>query len=714
MPFELEALVGHLYIVGGRAISTAPPGALVEVAPKKAARGRETDTFFALVLPSGDALAPTAFYEQMAQLAAERYFASSGSITAGLREVFNHINHNLVEHNLSGKRPYEANMICAVLRGMDLIVGRVGSAVTLMLDKGRLVSSPEDLTHDESLYTEPLGIHPVPNVRMAQYRVTNGTRVIFGDANLAELDREAMLNTLMLADIGTVLVAFKELARLQLTILAVEFVPPDAPSPHPVPAGESTTEITERARAEAAKVRKTDEMLAAGQRPPREERRVEATQEIQRRAKHGIGVAALKLASGFGLLNKLLDHFFGSAPEQGKKGWLSSPVGASSVILLPLVVAVLVVILWISRTGESEYELCIVEAQSRGNLARSLVNNERQTQIDAWQQALAKVAECEALRPGSTTMAEIRREGQQVMDGLNGVTRLQTHVIESIPQATLTGVVIQGRTLYVLDSANGLVYQILLSDTGLERTGLATALPVRRGGTVDPGFQIGEIVDITYNFEQNANVLVVLDRNGVLVECSQRFNQCSAQRLVEWERWGNPVAITMYQSRIYILDNAAGRGQIWRYDKVAGTYSDAPVEYFGGPESSRPALGTAIDLQISSSGHVYVLFADGSVSKWVAAQPLDYGLAGVPTGPIDNAVSMYLDDSVISQRLYLVSRANRTIYSTTLAGSWVASYQVVNEADFDLLSAVTVVPSATGSELLYAVSGNTVFVIEKG
>ncbi|MBC7870407.1 MAG: hypothetical protein H7Y09_06170, partial [Chitinophagaceae bacterium] len=52
MAFEYEALVCHLYVVGGRSISAAPPGALVEVAPRKAARGREADTFFTLVLPS--------------------------------------------------------------------------------------------------------------------------------------------------------------------------------------------------------------------------------------------------------------------------------------------------------------------------------------------------------------------------------------------------------------------------------------------------------------------------------------------------------------------------------------------------------------------------------------------------------------------------------------------------------------------------------------
>ncbi|MEO8391779.1 MAG: hypothetical protein ABI700_02200, partial [Chloroflexota bacterium] len=88
MPFEYEALVGYLYVVGGRSISAPPPGTLVEIAPKKAARARELDTFFTLVIPSGETVAPAAFYEEMARKGAEQYFNSTGSVTAGIKTVF--------------------------------------------------------------------------------------------------------------------------------------------------------------------------------------------------------------------------------------------------------------------------------------------------------------------------------------------------------------------------------------------------------------------------------------------------------------------------------------------------------------------------------------------------------------------------------------------------------------------------------------------------
>src|SRR5579871_5782664 len=129
MPFEFETLVGYLYMVGGRSISAPPPGTLVEIAPKKAARARELDTVFILVLPSGDTVAPATFYEEMARKGADQYFASTGSVTSGIKTAFTVLNTQLVDHNAADPRHYEASMLCAVLRGSDLYMGKVGSGV---------------------------------------------------------------------------------------------------------------------------------------------------------------------------------------------------------------------------------------------------------------------------------------------------------------------------------------------------------------------------------------------------------------------------------------------------------------------------------------------------------------------------------------------------------------------------------------------------------
>ena len=46
---------------------------------------------------------------------------------------------------------------------------------------------PEDLTNDETLFNVPLGVQPVPDVKMARYAVNSGTRVcLLADVNLSQ------------------------------------------------------------------------------------------------------------------------------------------------------------------------------------------------------------------------------------------------------------------------------------------------------------------------------------------------------------------------------------------------------------------------------------------------------------------------------------------------------------------------------------------------
>ena len=209
MPFDYEALVGHLYIVGGRSISAAPPGTLVEVAPKRAARGREADTFFVMVLPAGQTVAPAAFYEQMCQVSAERYFGSSGSVTAGLRTILNSLNDDLFAHNNAESARYDASILCAVLRGGDLYLARVGAGVALLCHNGELQPFPSDFAGREGLAGAALGSAPAPDIKMAHYEVANGTRLVLSDPNLADLEMMRLSDALNADDIAGVLIALK-------------------------------------------------------------------------------------------------------------------------------------------------------------------------------------------------------------------------------------------------------------------------------------------------------------------------------------------------------------------------------------------------------------------------------------------------------------------------------------------------------------------------
>lgn len=711
MPFEFEALIGHLNVVGGRAIRATPPGALCEVAPRRAARGRETDTFFTLVLPTGDFTASPTFYERMAQHAAECYFNSTGSVTAGLREVFTKLNKNLMDHNQQTQgRKYEADIACAVLRGHDLIIGRVGSSVILFQQQGLMQSFPPNLNDDEALYTAPLGVQDVPNIKLTQFHVDNGTRMVFADASIADLIHDQVRYALMSVDLATVLVGFKELARLKLTLMTAEFVPPNAPQAADLPEGESTTKINTRTRGKS-----TSE---AGEQLPRlpsaRDRRREARREVVRRVKRGAGRVALQMGSGVNMMNRALRHYFGPN-EDGERSWIGTPLGAASVILLPAAVVMLVVALWLTGTGETRLDICIQEAQDNAELARSVGLQDRQTILSAWDQTLTKVEECQQIRPDEAQLITIEQEGQSVLDAINDIDRREAMPLWFLDERiNLTDVVIQGRAVYVLDSNNGQVYRLDLDQSG---TAIVNSEPLRdmRTGAAPDGIAVGELIGVDYN--DRTSQFVALDRNGALVRCQLNFAQnCTAQRLQGVDNWENPVDIRMWNGNLYVLDPGVGNGQIWRYvpsGVSASEFLNAGEAYFGA-SATPPNVSNAVALDIDRSGTVYILTSEGVVFRYSGGQPEDFLYSNFTEGQeVASATSMWIDERDISQDLYITSPERTAIYELSWTGIFRNQWRATNAAALSQVSGVAAAPGTNGRELLYFVSGPTLYVMDK-
>jgi hypothetical protein len=707
MPFDFEALVGHLYVVGSRSISTVPSGALVEVAPRKAARGREADTFFTLVLPSGDQPAPAAFYEQMARLGAERYFNSTGSVTAGLREVFTTLNHDLVEHNASGKRHYEANILCAVLRGDDLILGKVGSGMALYRHHGDVQAFPPNYSSDEVLFGPPLGVQPIPDIKMASFKVVHGTRLALADEHLADLDFEQMSRAFGAADIGAVLTDLKDLVDARITLMAVEFVPPEVPSPVPARVAESTAKTTTSTSTQpvVATTTSTTEMVAEAE-PNMGNRLGEAAGDVRDRARRGAGSLAMGLAGGIDRLNGLIERIT-PQPAEGKKRWLDATRLTGIVVILPVAIVLLVVFLAVTGIDRSEFELCVEEAMKTADFARNINPNDINGVLAAWSAVLIQVDTCDDFRSDDPTLIALTREGQDIIDRLSSVSRRDGVAIETFPNASVTQVLMQGLDLYVLDDQNEYVYRLTLTNDGrgvIPNT--RQALPAMRLGAAVGEFTIGDIIDIGWSDESNS--VIALDRNGVLIACSPQFlSRCDAQGLLGSETWSNPIAITVWQERIYVLDPDAN--QVWRYEPSGGTYANAPTEYFAG--DARPDIRAAVDFTIDSDGAVFLLFSQGIISKFISGEQQTFSYAGFPEGQqLTSADSFYLDDNPIAQRMYITSRASRTIFEVSKAGTFFNSYRTYNEDDFASLTNVVV---DAGQQVIYALSGNAIITLER-
>lgn len=383
------------------------------------------------------------------------------------------------------------------------------------------------------------------------------------------------------------------------------------------------------------------------------------------------------------------------------------------VVLLPIVIVTLIVILWLAETDVTEYEQCYEEAQRRYTLARSpeIIQSNRQTILLAWGQVLDQIGICKQLRTDDPILDGMRLEGQGVLDTFNQVQRKDPIIITTLTQARITRMAHQGQELYALDSANGRVYQIVLTNDGLSLSRTPIPIPDMRRGATPSNIQVGEIFDITFNNETNK--LIAIDTNGVLVECAVQFIQCTAQRLLGAENWRelSPLQFGL----VGYISSMGGdiRGQIWRYTSSGEVFATSPSEYFGG--SNRPTLPGVVDFEIDSQGSIYVLLADGGVVKYREGALQNFGFGAFPEGQeITSANSMFLDSSVTSQSLYIATQRQRKVYQTSLSGNFNQSYSLRDESLLDLLEAIVVKPGRAGGDLLYLGSGNTIFVIPKG
>ena len=64
-----------------------------------------------------------------------------------------------------------------------------------------------------------------------------------------------------------------------------------------------------------------------------------------------------------------------------------------------------------------------------------------------------------------------------------------------------------------------------------------------------------------------------------------------------------------------------------------------------------------------------------------------------------------INTSPISPGIYLISRASRTVYETSLAGTFISSYRAYDETLFEGLANVVV---DDNRKVIYVLSGNTI------
>jgi len=226
---------------------------------------------------------------------------------------------------------------------------------------------------------------------------------------------------------------------------------------------------------------------------------------------------------------------------------------------------------------------------------------------------------------------------------------------------------------------------------------------VQTGDQISGG-TVGNMVDFAWiepAGEWRTNGLVILEEEGVLVTYDPLWGSESGDPQLKRTFLGTPPsetvkAVDSFEGRFYILDES----QIWRYEPRNDAYPDQPERYFTDPTSV--LLGGTVDMVID--GSIYVLHADGTVSKFLRGEPQSFEVRGVPGG-FSQPVALAVDTESRSGVMYVADRGNKRVVVLEPDGAFRAQFHA--EGAFDDLEAL-VVNEAAGR--LYVFSGGRLYV----
>lgn len=796
MTVQYEALVGNLFVVGGRVLSTPPPGAAVQVAPKRASRIREQDTLFVLITPAGQTNATANFYEQLVKIATESYFDSRLGVTGALREAARALNQHIQDINQKQAADYRAGALLLAKKGEEVYVLRSGTTLCAVRLADLYSTFPRD---PDMLNILPLGSQSEPVVEFTYFDLSANDIFVLGDAGIAGLTDEFLRDTICSGDIETILDKLETAIDRQASATIIQFVdvnalpsevlpteqptrvtPESSPLSEPTVVLEKTTELeidpskisisetdnttsesvevsptqTKVSETSAEEVTKTDQeskldkkdevaatkikgdkdskVKATSDTPKKSRRRLKSRQkretidtvadpssEKSQNILQLVFLRILLLFSNFlraiaNGMNALLDRIL-PEPEEHSRNQQLIPMNvvALTVVLIPAVVAIVVVGAFISNRDSTVFEDYRNEALIAQKEAMTLEEDPTATnkeKRDAWLDVKNWANQARQENRNSNEIRDMIAEAQNYIDFYDRITRIEiTPLREFEENSDLRGPIISrsGEDIYVLDRNRSQVFVSQLDSTGRRLLDENEIAILERGRFVNNSI-VSNIVDVEWLIEGGVgqfNVLIALDEDGLLIAYDGTLG-ASAIQLEKPPQWNRPEAMAMWNRNFYVLD--AGANQIWRYVPEDGFYQVPPTEYFEG--DNRPDLTRAVDMGIDEEGRIYILFSDGTISRYLGGQPTDFNLYDSPVDGITDGQAIFVSTDPRDYGMYVADQDNEAIYQITQGGTVNFGYRpldLLSDA-FDEISGIYSDPSRDN---LYVLSDNTLYLI---
>jgi hypothetical protein len=741
---SIEPTVSTLRYVEGSALDTAAPFAAVLAPPARVARGRQDEGIFFFFDPTGAASLDLS--RGVRDVVVEAYWSTVGSVTAALRRAASLTNQYLFEHNLNSepsKRCY-GGLSCAVVRQNDLFLLQAGPAWACILqaDKLRFFPRGEKLAH--------LGIGPVVDVRLNHVFAADGdTLLMASPALLSEAGKDGLLRLLPRDKVSSIVAGLGELgAEVNFTALVArwqrasvtEVSKPEAPGQaRGSEALSRVPKVSSRRREPVEQEHQTVKDKAVGPKPaaekrvPVRERRMPKRKlavDIVKKLRTGFrgvahalegvwhavaAVGAGAVALGRWLIGAAATTIRSMLPGAGQKTRRRAPsrpppeenrtVLIALAVAIPLLVIAIVTVAYLNFAAESRVQGVLQEAREQVALAQAAGSDSEEARSH-WEAALRQIETAETLQPDDPSTQALREQARHALDQLDRVKRLTlTRLVDFGSKNVQRRLALGAQALFVLDSRDGWGARVGLEPVDEGEDSQDAQVLVRIGQQVE-GDEVAQLVDCAWADPEGgrqSSGLLILERDGGLVSYDPAWgSESGSPQLARLQLSpplpGRSIAVGTYEGQFYVLDGAEGGGQIWRYRPQGNAYPRPPEPYF----ATLPDTGLQNAVDMAIDGHIYLLYEDGTVRKFLGGELQPLELEGVPGGL--GEVAGFAVDPEGSGAVYVADRGNNRIVEFYPDGRFKAQFHA--EGAFEALEAVAV---GEENEQLYILDGGRLY-----
>ena len=721
--------------------------------PHHPAHGREADSLVLYLSMTGNAPLAPEQHSHLLERLAQKYYKTSGSVTAALRAVAEALNLYLLDRNLrstSGGRQGIGLVVLGVLRADTVYMAHCGPIYAMLV-------SPSETRplHDPASAGRGLGISRTTPVRYVQARLADGDCLVLASrpapgwtvTALQHPQRQGIdgmrrqLLDYAVADMNAVLIqaqggtgrlrflrrkpgapemahaaldAQPDDARLpvaeRVDLDAAQTVssqtPPQPVSPRPVRPLPSASAGVRRASMEqpldAGSAAPAATPVARLERRPRRTHAPALAGLRQNMAKIGQSISRT-FGVGMGGLARLLKNLL---PDEGMVR-LPPAVMIFFALAIPLVLATVGGMAFIQRGRSQQYQYYYQEAVLLANQATPLT--EPGLQREAWGRVLEQLDNAEYYTITADSQA-LRGQAYTVLDRLDGVQRLdfQPAIVGGLDDTVrVTRMTASNNYLYMLNAHQGSVMLGVLTTRGYE---------------INPNFQcgptygqvtVGPLVDIT-ELPQGAvedAVLLGMDSAGNLVYCTLSGQPLASTLAHPATGIGEPTALTIDQGNLYVLDPKVNA--VWIYENM--DVRQPPHLFFG---NQVPYMQDVIDLAVYND-ELYLLHSDGHLTKCVysrleespttCTEPYVY----TDTRPGRQSAAV-ISDSLFSQvsyvsfpdrSMYMLDPHNQAVFYFSVLFNFQAQYRAAKTIADGQATAFAVSPD----RLVFLALGNSVY-----